>query len=90
MIPPLYTADGRRAWAFMAILGGCMVSTVYLFGATWFLRGEPGFLFWLAMAANVQLLIGLTLLGALFVRRTIRIDRNGVEISDQRFNEGQV
>ena len=39
--------------------------------------------FWLAMAAHAQILVGITALGALLVKRTVKIGKEGVEVSDQ-------
>lgn len=82
MISPLVTSDGRRAWAFAALLGGCVTMTLFAAAGVWLVRGNVGLSFWLALAAHAQILVGLTMFGALFVRRSIRIDRAGIAISD--------
>jgi hypothetical protein len=76
------THDGRRAWAFAALLGGCVVMTLFAAAGVWLVRGNVGLSFWLAMAAHAQILVGLTMFGALFVRRTIKVDRSCIEIND--------
>lgn len=85
--PSLVTHDGRRAWAFAALLGGCVVMTVFAAAGVWLVRGNVGLSFWLALAAHAQILVGLTMFGALFVRRTIKVDRTGIEISDQAIQD---
>lgn len=82
-LPPLNTEDGRRAFAFLAIWGGCMTSTAFLAFYTWMLHGQAGFLFWLALAMHVQLLVGMTAMGWALGRRVhIDVDRGGIELSD--------
>jgi hypothetical protein len=87
MIPPLISPDGRRAWAFAALLGGCVTMTLFAAAGVWLVRLNVGLSFWLALAAHAQILVGLTMFGALFVRRSIRIDRSGIAISDEAVSD---
>jgi hypothetical protein len=82
-LPPILTPDGRRAWAFLALLGGCAVMTVFAAIGVYIVRNDSGLSFWLAMAAHVQIMLGLTGFTALFVKRTIRAGKDGVEIEDK-------
>ena len=82
-LPPILTPDGRRAWAFLALLGGSIVMTLFAAAGVYIVRRDAGLSFWLAMAAHVQILIGMTGFGALLYKRTIKAGRDGVEISDQ-------
>jgi hypothetical protein len=60
-----------------------MVQTVYVCVVTYLLRDQPEYLFGLAMAANVLLLIGMTALGWAMGRRvSINAGRDGVTLSD--------
>jgi hypothetical protein len=77
----------RRAWAFAAILGGCIVMTLFAAVGVYLTRRDAQLAFYLALAAHAQILVGMTALAALLVRRTIRAGRDGFEISDQA--EGQ-
>lgn len=79
---PITTPDGRRAWAFVALWGGGITFTAFAAFGVWHLRTIPGFTFWLALAAHAQVLVVLTALGALLVKRMIKLGRDGVEISD--------
>jgi len=81
------TPDSRRAWAFLALLGGCVVMTVFAAFGVYIVRKDSVFSFWLAIAAHVQILIGMTGFGALLYKRTIKAGRDGVEISDQENND---
>lgn len=81
-LPPILTPDGRRAWAFAAILGGCIVMTLFAAVGVYLVSGNAGLSFWLALAAHAQILVGMTLLGALFVKRQIKVGRDGAEITD--------
>ena len=78
----LETPDGRRAAAFAAILGGCVVMTLFAAVGVYLVSGNVQLSFWLAIAAHVQILVGLTGLIALFVKRSFKVGRDGVEISD--------
>lgn len=81
-IPDIATPSGRRAWAFLAIVGGCMTMTVFAAAGVYIVRANAGLSFWLALAAHVQIVIGMTALAALFVKRHIGITRDGVRIED--------
>lgn len=78
----LWTHDGRRAAAFAALLGGCGVMTIFAAVGVWLASGNVTYSFYLALAAHAQILLGLTAFTALFVRRTIKAGRDGIEISD--------
>jgi hypothetical protein len=86
-LPPILTPDGRRAWAFLALLGGSIVMTVFAAIGVYIVRKDSGLSFWLAMAAHVQIIVGMTGFGALLYKRTIKAGRDGVEISDQAEND---
>lgn len=81
-LPSILSHDGRRAWAFAAIVGGCVVMTLFAAVGVWLVSGNATYSLYLALAAHAQILVGLTALSALFVRRTIKAGRDGVEISD--------
>lgn len=82
--PPIDTIAGRRAWAFLAIVGGCMAFTVLAAFAVWTLRQSPGFTFWLALAAHAQILVGMSALGWTLGRRAkLLMSRDQVEIDDR-------
>lgn len=81
-LPPIMTPDGRRAWAFAAIVGGCVIFTVFAAIGVYLVSGHAAYAFYLALAAHFQILVGMTALGALLVKRTIKAGRDGIEISD--------
>jgi hypothetical protein len=78
----LWTPDGRRAAAFAALLGGCVIMTVFAAVGVYLVSGNATYSFYLALAAHVQIMLGLAGFTALFVRRTIRAGKDGVEIID--------
>lgn len=80
--PTIMSHDGRRAWAFGAIVGGCIVFTVFAAIGVYLVSGDAQFSFWLALAAHGQILIGMTGLGALLVRRTVKVSKDGAEMTD--------
>ncbi len=80
--PALTTPDGRKAFAFAAIMGGCVVMTLFAAVGVYLVRGDTQLSFYLALAAHAQILIGMTALAAQFVKRSIKAGRDGIEISD--------
>lgn len=88
-LPTILTPDGRRAWAFAALVGGAMTFTLFAAFGVWQLRNLPAFTFWLALAAHGQVFVVLTALAALLVKRTIRVGRDGVEATDHRDDDGR-
>jgi zinc transporter ZupT len=82
MISLLWTPNGRRAAAFTALLGGSIVMTIFAAVGVWLVSGNAKYSFFLALAAHVQILIGLTAFTALFVKRSIKAGKDGIEITD--------
>ncbi len=83
-IPSILTPDGRRAWSFAAIVGGCMVFTVFAAVGVYLVRNHALFALWLALAAHGQVLVGMTALGWVLGRRVqLEATKDGGKISDQ-------
>jgi hypothetical protein len=78
----LFTPDGRRAAAFAALLGGCGIMTIFAAVGVWLVAGNASYSFYLAMAAHAQIMLGLTAFTALFVKRSIKAGKDGIEITD--------
>ena len=88
MFPDIATHDGRRAWAFLAITGGCMVQTLHLFWITWLLQGQAEYLFYMAVGLIFLLFVGFTALGWQMGRRLVAsASRDGVSIDDGGMRE---
>lgn len=86
--PPIDTHDGRRAWAFLAISGGAMAFSLFIWISLYMLRAHPGFVFWLAIAAHAQVLVGMTALGWAMGRRIqLEGSKNGIKINDHQGGE---
>lgn len=83
----LLTPEGRRAAAFGAALGGCVVMTIFAAFGLWWLRSVPVYTFWLAIAAHAQIAIVLTGFIGMFIKRHIEAGKDGLKISD--IAEGQ-
>ena len=80
----ILTSDGRRAWAFAAICGGCIVFTLFAAVGVYLVAGDLRYTFYLAVAAHLQILIGMSALGFVLGRRmSLDATRNGVKFSDQ-------
>lgn len=77
-----HTQAGRRALAFFALLGGAVTLTVYAAWVLWLVRNDAEFAFGLGLAAHAGLAIILSGFVALFVRRNIKLSRDGIEVSD--------
>lgn len=83
-LPDISTHDGRRAWAFLAIVGGCIVFTAVIIVSLWWIREIPGFIFWLALAAHLQVYIGMGALGWQMGRRMLSsVSRDGASFDDR-------
>jgi hypothetical protein len=82
-IPGFDTPEARMAWAFVAIVGGCIVFTVFAAVGVYIVRGSNGLSFWLALAAHGQVLVGMTALSFLLGRRVnLDISKEGVKLDD--------
>ncbi len=78
----LGTSEGRKASAFAALLGACIIFTIFAAVGVYLVSGIAKYSYYLALAAHAQIMIGLTAFTALFVRRTIKIGRDGVDFSN--------
>lgn len=80
----LYTPDGRRAWAFVAIWIGCIVFTTFAAVGVWLVSAVPLYSLILALAAHLQLLLGMGAFGFILGRRMrLDISRDGARIRDE-------
>lgn len=83
-LPSIETHDGRRAFAFLAILGGCVVFTAFAAVGVYIVRNSPGLSFWLALAAHAQVFLGMGALGWFAGRRMLAsATRDGVTVDDR-------
>lgn len=83
-LPDITSADGRRAWAFLAIVGGCIVFTLFAAVGVYLVRSSAWFELWLALAAHGQILVGMSALGFVLGRRAkIEAGKDKIAISDQ-------
>lgn len=78
----LSNREGRKAAAFLAILGGCVIMTVFAAVGVYLVSGNAKYSFYLALAAHIQVLIGMGAFSAHFVNRTLKAGKDGIEISD--------
>lgn len=81
-LPDISSPGGRKAYAFLAMVGGAMVFTVFAAVGVWIVRNSQGLSFWLAILAHAQVFVVLTGLAALLVKRSVKITRDGAEITD--------
>lgn len=76
------TSDGRKEGAFLAILGGCIVMTLMAAVGVYLVSGNAQYSFYLALAAHLQVLLGLSAFSAQLIKRTIKAGKDGIEITD--------
>lgn len=86
--PDFDTHAKRQAWAFAAIVGGCVIFTLFAAVGVWLVSNHAEYAFYLALAAHAQILVGMTCIGALLVKRSIKAGPTGVEISDDSIRDG--
>ena len=77
-------SDRRRDLGLLALFGGGIAMTAYAGYALWLVRDNASFVFWLGLSALSLVAITLTGFAALVVKRTIRLSRDGLEISDHQ------
>lgn len=82
MISLLWTHNGRRAAAFGALIGGCAIMTIFAAIGVYLVKSNVAYSFYLALAAHAQIMLGLTAFTALFVKRSIKAGKDGIEITD--------
>lgn len=83
-LPSIMSPDGRRAWAFAAICGGCAIFTVFAAVGVWLVSANVLYTFFLALAAHAQILVGMTALGWTLGRRlSAEASKDGIKINDR-------
>lgn len=82
-LPDIMTPDGRRAWAFIALVGGSITFTLFAAVGVYLVHDVAEYSFYLALAAHAQVALVLLGLAALLVKRMMRIGRDGIEIEDK-------
>jgi hypothetical protein len=70
----LHDADGRRAWAFLVLLGASGVMTGFAALALLFVREDKTWTFWLGIAAHAQIALCLTGFTAMFIKRDVTVE----------------
>ena len=79
----LSTPDGRRYWAFIVILLGCFVFTMFAAVGVWLVSGNPLYSLYLALAAHLQLFVGMGAFSFVLGRRMrFKGGRDGFDYDD--------
>lgn len=82
--PDIQTPDGRRAWAFIALVGAGMVFTMFAGFAVWNLRHHAEFSFLLGALAHLQIFTVIGALSWVLGRRMLAsATRDGVNFDDR-------
>lgn len=75
-------SDRRRDWALWIVTVSGLIFTCYSIWALWMIRDVPGFVFWLGLAAMAQVLVVITGIMALLVKRSIVLSKTEVKFVD--------
>lgn len=90
-LPSLAEAAGRRFWAFLVILGGCIVMTLFAAVGVYLVSEHVQYSFYLAMAAHVQIFFGLGAFGWVLGRRLqTEVGKGGLKLTDGGNGETEV
>jgi hypothetical protein len=82
-LPPITTQDGRRAWSLVALWGAAVVFTGFAAVGVYLTRNHPNHAFYLALCAHVQVFAVISGMGALLVKRSYKVGRDGLSIDDK-------
>jgi hypothetical protein len=74
--------NGRKNIAIWMMFGGSLVFTLFSGIALWMLSTNLAYVFYLALAAHVQILVIMTGFTALLVKRRISVSKDGASIED--------
>lgn len=81
--PSMDTPDGRRFWAFVVILGGCFIFTMFAAVGVWLVSRNAYYSLILALAAHAQLFVGMGAFSFVLGRRLKgKAGRDGFEFDD--------
>lgn len=80
-------SDLRKTWALIALVGGAVSMTAYALYCLWLIRANAGYVFYMGLAAHLQILLVLTGITGLLVRRSLEISKGKVVISDHDDDE---
>lgn len=79
-------SENRRDWALMALFGGAVVMTLFAAFAMYWVSDNPKYVLWLGLAAHAQIVISISALAGLLVKRSLKVSRTGLEIVDQEIH----
>ena len=75
-------SDRRRDWALAVVSGGAMAMTLISVASLWFVRASPSLAFYLGLAAQINVVVALTGILALLVKRRVSLSKSQINISD--------
>jgi len=76
-------SDRRRNWGLLFLAGGGIAMTAYAAYALWLVRDHANYAFYLGAGALALVAIVLTGFAGLIVKRTLRLSKDGLEVTDQ-------
>lgn len=80
----------RKNIALWMMFGGSVVFTAYAVVGLWLVSSSAKYVFWLAVIAHVQIFSIMAGYIAQLVKRRISAGKDGVSITDDGFNEGEM
>jgi hypothetical protein len=81
--------DDRRDWALYTVVASGALMIVFATLALFFVKSHANYTFYLGLAAMVNLMVVITGLLGLLVKRSLVVSRTGIEITDHDSNNQQ-
>lgn len=84
IVPPesIVKSDNRRDWALMIVSGGAMAMTLFAAVCLYLVADNPNYVFYLGLAAMIQIFMVFTGLLGLLVKRNLKISKGEISVSD--------
>lgn len=91
VVPPriLDASDKRKDWALWIITGGGMSMTLYALWALYLVQSNVKYVYYLGVAAMINIFVLFGAIAGLLVRRTVNISKNGLIMEDHDNNDKQ-
>jgi hypothetical protein len=81
--PSLETFAGRRFWAFLTLVVGCFIFTIFAAVGVYLVSGNAYYTLILALAAHAQLFVGMGSFSFVLGRRMrFKAGRDGMDLDD--------
>lgn len=85
----LDSVERRKDWALWIITGGGMAMTLYAVWALYLIQHDARHVYYLGIAAMINIFVLFGAIAGLLVRRTVNISKNGLIMEDHDNNDKQ-